>query len=232
MVVLADQPEQRGQLGLMAGNGTFAAQWGYTIGLAETWKKLLPCTTCCDLLCEGMRDWNSMKCGECAQWDMSNQNLQLQYSATKDYPPLSPDALSETGSCGILLGPEPITKLSLTAAIAVTQEKIFNKEWTSKQGAAYLQAKGAGMDAIQTTTKRATNIAMLNSTNIDNDDEVVGEMFELFHEDPTMFAIYKGPITWESDADINDNVDVVMHLLFLGIGKSAIEQTTKWLKNE
>ncbi|KAL7558290.1 hypothetical protein ACA910_020375 [Epithemia clementina (nom. ined.)] len=215
MVVLADRPEQRGRLGLMAGNGTFAAQWGYTIRLAETWKKLLPCTTCCDLLCEGMRDWNSTKCVECAQWDMSNQNLQLQYSATKDYPPLSPDAISETGSCGILLGPEPITKLSLTAAIAVTQEKIFNKEWTSKQGAAYLQAKGVGTDTIQTTTKRATNIAMLNSTNIDDDDdEVVGEMFELFHEDPTMFAIYKGPVIWDSDADINDNVDVVMHLLF------------------
>ncbi|KAL7571097.1 hypothetical protein ACA910_014708 [Epithemia clementina (nom. ined.)] len=45
-----------------------------------------------------------------------------------------------------------------------------------------------------------------------------------------MFAIYKGPVTWDSDADINDNVDVVMHLLFLGIVKSAIEQTTKWLK--
>ncbi|KAL7573340.1 hypothetical protein ACA910_011703 [Epithemia clementina (nom. ined.)] len=151
-------------------------------------------------------------------------------NATKDYPPLSPDAISETGSCGILLGPEPITKLSLTAAIYVTQKKIFNKEWTSKQGAAYLQAKGVGTDTIQTTTKRATNIAMLNSTNIDDDDEVVGEMFELFHEDPTMFAIYKGPVTWDSDADINDNVDVVMHLLFLGIVKSAIEQTTKWLK--
>ncbi|KAL7577459.1 hypothetical protein ACA910_004742 [Epithemia clementina (nom. ined.)] len=122
MVVLADQPERRGRLGLMAGNGTFAARWGYTIRLAETWKKLLPCTTCCNLLCEGMRDWNLTKCGECAQWDMSNQNLQLQYSATKDYPPLSPDAISETGSCGILLAPEPITKLSLTAAIAVTQE--------------------------------------------------------------------------------------------------------------
>ncbi|KAL7578511.1 hypothetical protein ACA910_011572 [Epithemia clementina (nom. ined.)] len=230
MVVLADQPERRGRLGLMAGNGTFAAQWGYTIRLADTWKKLLPCTTWCNLLCEGMRDWKLTKCGECAQWDMSNQNLKLQYSATKDYPPLSPDAISETGSCGILLEPEPITKLSLTAAIAVTQEKIFNKEWTSKQGAAYLQAKGVGTDTIQTTTKRATNIAMLNSTNIDNDDEVVGEMFELFHENPTMFAIYKGPVTWDSDADINDNVDVVMHLLFLGIVKSAIEQTTKWLK--
>ncbi|KAL7559214.1 hypothetical protein ACA910_013108 [Epithemia clementina (nom. ined.)] len=142
MVVLADQPEQRGQWGLMAGNGTLAARWGYTIRLAETWKKLLPCTTCCDLLCEGMRDWNSTKCGECAQWDMSNQHLQLQDSATKDYPPLSPDTISETSSCGILLGPEPMTKLSLTAAIAVTQEKIFNKEWTLKQGAAYLQAKG------------------------------------------------------------------------------------------
>ncbi|KAL7562843.1 hypothetical protein ACA910_002461 [Epithemia clementina (nom. ined.)] len=47
-----------------------------------------------------------------------------------------------------------------------------------------------------------------------------------------MFAIYKGPVTWESDADINDNVDVVMHLLFLGIVKSAIEQTTKWLKKQ
>ncbi|KAL7565775.1 hypothetical protein ACA910_015556 [Epithemia clementina (nom. ined.)] len=226
MVVLADQPEQRGRLGLMAGNGTFA-QWGYTIRLAETWKKLLPCTTCCDLLCEGIQDWNSTKCGECAQWDMSNQNLQLQYTATKDYPPLSPDAISETGSCGILLGPEPITKLSLTAAIAVTQEKIFNKEWTSNQGAAYLRAKGVGTDTIQTTTKRATNIAMLNSTNIDEDNEVVGEMFELFHEDPTMFAIYKGPVPW-SDADIN--VDVVIHLLLLGSVKSAIEQTTKWLK--
>ncbi|KAL7566591.1 hypothetical protein ACA910_000653 [Epithemia clementina (nom. ined.)] len=114
MVVLADQPEQMGRLGLMAGNGTFAAQWGYTIRLVETWKNLLPCTTCCDLICEGMLDWNSMKCGECGQWDMSNQNLQLHYSATKDYQPLSPDAVSETASCGIL----------------------------SKQGAAYLQAKG------------------------------------------------------------------------------------------
>ncbi|KAL7559212.1 hypothetical protein ACA910_013107 [Epithemia clementina (nom. ined.)] len=47
-----------------------------------------------------------------------------------------------------------------------------------------------------------------------------------------MFAVYKGPVTWDSDADINDNVDVVMHLLFLGIVKSAIEQTTKWLKNQ
>ncbi|KAL7573440.1 hypothetical protein ACA910_013758 [Epithemia clementina (nom. ined.)] len=73
---------------------------------------------------------------------------------------------------------------------------------------------------------------MLNSTNIDNDDEVIGEMFELFHEKPTMFAIYKGPVTRESDADINNNVDVVMHLLFLGIVKSAIEQTTKWLKKQ
>ncbi|KAL7579439.1 hypothetical protein ACA910_014103 [Epithemia clementina (nom. ined.)] len=232
MVILANQPEQRGQLGLMAGNGTFEAGWGYTICLAETWKKLLPCTKCCDLICEGRRDWNSTKCGECAQWDMSDQNLQLQYSAAKDYPPLSPDAISETSSCGILLGPEPITTLSLTTAIAVTQEKIFNKEWTLKQGAAYLQAKGVGTDTIQTTTKRATNIAMLNSTNIDNDDEVVGEMFELFHEDPTMFAIYKGSVTGESDADINDNVDVVMHLLFLGIVKSTIEQTTKWLKKQ
>ncbi|KAL7557457.1 hypothetical protein ACA910_019243 [Epithemia clementina (nom. ined.)] len=232
MVVLADQPERRGRLGLVAGNGTFAAQWGYTIRLAETWEKILPCTTCSDLLCEGMRDGNSTKCGECVKWDMSNQNLQLQYSATKDYPPLSPDAISETSSCGILLGPEPITKLSLTAAIPVIQENIFNKEWTSKQGAAYLQAKGVGTDAIQTTTKRATYIAMLNSTNIDNNDEVVGEMFELFHEDPTMFAIYKGPVTWDSDSNIKDNVDVVMHLLFLGIVKSAIEQTTKWLKKQ
>ncbi|KAL7570553.1 hypothetical protein ACA910_004325 [Epithemia clementina (nom. ined.)] len=179
-----------------------------------------------------MQDWNSTKYGECAQWDMSNQNLQLQYSATKDYPPLSPDVISETGSCGILLGPESTTKRSLTAAIAVTQEKIFNKEWTSKQGDAYLQAKGVVTDTTQTTTKMATNIAMLNSTNIDNDDEVVGEMFELFHEDPTMFAIYKGLVTWESDADIIDNVDVVMHLLFLGIVRSAIEQTTKWLKKQ
>ncbi|KAL7565871.1 hypothetical protein ACA910_007429 [Epithemia clementina (nom. ined.)] len=47
-----------------------------------------------------------------------------------------------------------------------------------------------------------------------------------------MFAIYIGPVTWESDAEINDNVDVVMHLLFLGIMKSTIEQTTKWLKKQ
>ncbi|KAL7556139.1 hypothetical protein ACA910_020475 [Epithemia clementina (nom. ined.)] len=80
--------------------------------------------------------------------------------------------------------------------------------------------------------KRAINIAMLNSTNIDDDDEVVGEMFELFHEDPTIFAIYKGPVIWESDPDISDNVDVVMHFLFLGIVKLAIEQTTKWLKKQ
>ncbi|KAL7578961.1 hypothetical protein ACA910_006927 [Epithemia clementina (nom. ined.)] len=141
-----------------------------------------------------------------------------------------PGAISETSSFGILLGPEPITRLSLTTAIAVTQGKIFNKEWTSKPGAAYLQVKGDGIDTIQTSTKRATNIALLTSTDIDNDDEVVGEIFEHFHEDPTMFAINKGPVTGESDADFNDNVDVVMHLLFLGIVKSAIEQTTKWLR--
>ncbi|KAL7565870.1 hypothetical protein ACA910_007428 [Epithemia clementina (nom. ined.)] len=232
MVILANQPEQRGQKKLMAGNWTFAAQWGYTIHLAETWKKRFPCTKCCDLLCEERWDWNLPSCGEYAQWDMGDQNLQLQYSAAKEYPPLSSDAISETSCGGIQLGPEPITTLSRTTTIAVTQEKIFNKEWTSKQGAAYLQAKGVGTNTIQITTKRATTIAMLNSTNIDDDDKVVGEMFELFHEDPTMFSIYKGPVAWESDAEINDNVDVVMHLLFLGIMKSTIEQTTKWLKKQ
>ena len=246
---LADQPMRRFLNGLVAGNGTYGARFGLSIDLASVLDTVAPCDNCLGRM---LRAQTAEACPDCTNWDMTHARVRMK--APPNYPP---EELGEDG----MIAPMEVTYDKLKWWVERAHNKYVSEHWGDKALVAYLSARALSTQAIKDVLQHAEaelvfkrqvyekRRAMHVSFSLahmcfscrraveerDNGDKE-RRVFELLEKkrntNPELFSMWKMPATWDRNLDFSTNLDVIMHLCFLGCTKTTADIIRKYLKRK
>jgi hypothetical protein len=150
----------------------------------------------------------------------------LCYSPDKGYP------ISKLNSTGKLSG-KYITREHLLSCIDDVNLAIERQTWTVATCKTYLRTEGFNQKAIDDIIDFAQNhvtyTKALRCATVEREKWAV--ISKDYESDPTKYQHYRLPSSWFDDyQDTSLYVDVPMHLLLLGVGKSVFIKVSKWLK--
>ena len=201
LVSLQDQPERRSSNGIMGGNGNYSSRWGYSCNFKAIQNELVTCGKCMKKL---LKDTPIVKCKECTNWTICGPNSKLlESSPSSDYPEDSPNL-----TLNKKLIPFQITYKELIDAINLGHEKYFKRIYTKKKLEEYFKTFNLNSKCLEHVCCSVENTR--ENTNIEN------------HPQNTLKWL--GFAIWRRNVPIKHHVDVIMHLLFLGIVKSVIQK--------
>lgn len=219
LVSLQDQPERRAANSLMLGSSTYTAQWGKALDFAQVAKQVPSCNACNDTLLAGNdQDF----CQNCANWDTFVNNGLLDFYPPKHFPH------SKVPSSG-KLSPLRLTYTALKQAVFDAHNSYVSGQWNANNVHSYLRVHGINNDAVTEILKCAENCKLLTDADMGDTEENIDLMMEL-EEHPETFVMWKFPSLWERGVELHQHIDVVMHLLFLGIVKTCIQKVLQWTK--
>lgn len=216
---LMDQPERRGSNGMMAGNSLYAARWGYSINLQAVCKKIVPCETCETLLLEKCTTWDLTPCSLCAQWKMIRDDDFLCWKAPDGFPKCSE-------SKGGVLKPMKLEYDDLIRATNEAHRCVLSGDWTKTQAEQYLSYYCVNKKTASLIINCAQNMRAFHklstqkgSASGDDDYEALLRRQERF---PHEFQQWKCPSLWTRGLPMSTQIDVPMHLIFLGAVQNVI----------
>ena len=214
---LQDQPERRSCNYIAMGNSRYTAKWGVSMDYSKVYKNIPACQNCWFHLAQlkHVRD-----CRHCTCWDIGNDHAGLlHYHPPSDYP-------SSELDCSRKLGAMYISYNSLKAAVQKAHDKYINGDWSISNMKAYLKVNGLNEEAIGSICARSRNVRDFNdSLKAYVEQGVEEEYLELKSEkekNPDLYKIWKYPAIWERGTELNQHIDTVMHLVFLGVVKTTI----------
>jgi len=222
---LQDQPERRKANYVMLGRSTYTAQWGLLLDFAAVASHIPGCETCMKtLLMEPRQSINH--CKNCVNWNTSSDSRLLDYSPPVNYPT---KLIPQSGK----LSPQKITYKVMKEAVEIAHNGIVFEDWKASTLTDYLRVHGLNEEAIQSIKQRAFNCRKYNSIiRTCNGDETAPSFEAVIREqnrDPSMFEMWKFPAFWSRDTDILQHIDVAMHLIFLGVVKTVMQQIHDWM---
>ncbi len=83
--------------------------------------------------------------------------------------------------------------------------------------------------SITGITSEPVTVHLVQSGLILNDN-VVQLVSQDFSEHPEKYTVWKAPAIWTRGTDLVQSIDVIMHLLFLGVVKTVVISLDEWLK--
>ena len=191
-------------------------------------KYLPPCVECLQMMRNFQNiDESVTNCEKCVNWNfLSNSDL-LNYEAPKNYP---------SNSNVMSLRPIKITFQILKNCINVASQNLINGSWTENNVIAYCGVNGINLASSKKLNERVQNRIAIDYIN--NEDQQSSELkiIEAFrdvkndfmaHKDK--FNLWKGGAYWNSNSKLDHFVDVIMHLIFLGITKATRNLIQKWI---
>ena len=229
--VLADQPERRGTLKLAAGNSVHHKRFGYLLDYHQCVDVIRACPECQagieyeyeQCINQGHlqerqdSSWRKTPCNACSGWMYFDSHPLLCYSPEKGYP------ISKLNQTGKLRG-KYITRDRLLSCINDVNLAIEQCTWTVATCKIYLRTEGFNQKAIDDIIEFAQNhvtyTKALRCASVERERwSVISKDYE---SDPTKNHHYQLPSSWFDDyQDTSLYVDVPMHLLLLGVGKSV-----------
>ena len=221
---LQDQPERRSANYIMLGTSNYTARWGVAGDFAAVVSGIPACKTCWSNL---LQDDVRVLCEDCVNWDTNSRNGLMDFKPPLDYPE------SEVPSSG-KLSPKRLTYAILQEVVETAHEKFVNMDWTKKNVQKFLTVHGVNTEACNAVLERANNCLSLtmekayfdtNGPTIDYDS-----LLKRQREQPEMFERWSFPALWNRGCDLDQHIDVAMHLVFLGVMKTTIIKITEWLK--
>jgi len=224
---LQDQPERRSANYIMLGGSRYAARWGHAGDFAAIASGVPGCEKCVSsLFMVGSRSTNIelQSCSQCVNWVLDVNNRLLDFPAPTNYP------ISELLSPNNMLHPIVITYEVMKAAVEKTHDKLSSGMWTTDNATAYLWVNGLNKEARTEVIMRATNIRTYNELRQSLDDEAFQALQRLKKQDPSAFERWQFPALWSRSTMLLQHVDVIMHLLFLGVIKTTIKHIEGWIK--
>jgi len=95
-----------------------------------------------------------------------------------------------------------------------------------------LSAYSLNGESIATALGHAKNAKKFKEIAEQNEEtEEFQRLKDRKEECPDQFEPWKGPAAWQCEGvELDDHIDAIMHLLFLGIVKSTLQHTVEWLK--
>ena len=225
IIALGDQPERRSMNYLMHGNSLYGSRFGYSSNTYEIADKLPFCNKCYSEFKSLSRHKDSV-CSKCLRWDVMTNISLSSTPAPKDYPQ---ELLNKYKS----LPPKKITWKMLTEAVNLTTTKIVTGKWTATAAKSYLSTCCINNNGYQELMNHCGNIkALRNSQFSVIGDENAQMIIKDANKYPYKYEVWKGGPYWMSNIEIKCFMDVIMHLLFLGVVKAYKEIVSDFIKKE
>ena len=221
--IVQDRPERSKHCAINGHAGTFTRRWRY-IANVDLLKDILPACPTCEQELEKSRITNG--CAKCANWNFDPKDTRLASPTNKDYP-FDVDFIPVN----------QITKQGLKQSAKLAHDFVSSGEWTSKAVTnAYMKTKGHNDSTVNEVYDRAKNIFSLEKARkiLQNDDQSqmsqsMSNVIQKFNDDPSQFQPYTEPATWNSELDMVNYPDAMMHMVFLGVVRDLLEIVTEWL---
>lgn len=218
---LQDQPERRGCNYIMAGNGTYTSRWRYSADLNQLESRVPSCDSCLAKLQDGE---DFLSCDLCTNWSLDSESPLLDTEPPKNYPP---EMLPQSGK----LRPKKIEYKNLVEAADKALSKLVAGDWSAKQATAYLAAEGPNHELINDVIDVADRIA--NYKYLESNKEQFPQEYDVISkhrkERPDLYEGWKPPSPWRRGTSMDQRIDAIMHLLFLGLMKTVMLTTKDWL---
>lgn len=237
VATLGDQPERRSENGLSLGNATYHGRWRVSANTNELMTVLPCCDSCLLHLLDAKKEGNYTlplpKCETCLQWDVLTNSPLARTIPPKHYPkmtdPCHPNYRIIIHNEQQYLKPFKIEYETLCSAIDLVHDKIINGEWTEDVAKAFLQVECINDDLQKVIIDHAINALSLKEAALSDDDKVLLETAR--QKDPQRYEKVKPLALWQRALqDLCNYIDVIMHLLFLGIVSYVMTTINSWLK--
>ncbi len=224
LLSLQDQPERRGANYLMLGSGKYSARWGYSGNLTNVVSNIPTCTECLERL-QHIGTTELPYCPMCTNWYTCSDHLLLRSDPPQNYPR---DALTH----GQQLSPFQLTYSILQEAVTMAHNQLTRSTWTTEQAKMYLWVRGVNNEAVAKVTEHALNERIYAYAEMHQEDMPRQYHYLKLHKErfPQKYQKWAYPATWTRQVDLDQHIDVPMHLLFLGVTKTTIKRIMEWTK--
>jgi hypothetical protein len=216
LCALQDQPERRTSLCLMMGNSRFSPRWGFSFDYKFVKKHVVSCSNCFEILLD--KKVPDSDCKDCVDWNICSTNSQLlQFKPPKNYPNDSKLFTTEQ-----MLHPVKLNTKFLIEVVRTSVEKLKLALWTDVEAKTYMSVYGIN-NVLSTNVINEAKLALQDqprSSAVDNDPQLHDQTCNITHI----------PHTWLRRTDVDDHIETIMHLLFLGIVKTFLMDIHIWLK--
>ena len=225
IAALGDQPERRQINYLSNGNGLYSARYGHSCNINAI-SDILPSCIDCDKIIRSNKCVIQRSCNQCLRWDiMSNQSLCFT-EPPNGYPTNKLEGNHK-------LRPRKLDWLMLIEAIDETSNSYITKIWTRKNCYAYLNIFGISNRGVEKVLYHCDNVLALKKAKNNELDKIeTSLLYDHARRNPSEFQKWEGGPYWKSTINIKSFIDVVMHLLFLGITKSCKDLISEALDND
>jgi hypothetical protein len=228
---LQDQPERRKANCIMLGGSKYTARWGYSVDMYQVRQYIPPCTDCeVALRNSSQLDHHISGCSRCVCWDVTKDSTLLHFEPPPNYP-------IEVALPSGKLSPKKLCYATLKSAVTASHENYVKGSWSKANVESYLKVTGLNSSAINSVMQCANNckdlvaVLSLDPTTASVED-IQRAQQTLQHKDqnPSAYEMWRMPAIWNRGVDLHQHIDVVMHLLFLGVVRTTTEMVQEWSK--
>jgi len=249
--IICDQPERRKMTRTMSTASTYHARFRYSINHKALLSVLRTCPSCLEAMRGTETTLGKLKddCPSCVNWDADIRGKptptlgQLKLPLPPDYP------TSGYGKEERLRGmyitddnrilPFQLSSNRLKQSLELAFNNLVSGAWKNKEVHEFLSRECINTDMINQVQDNAANARALQAVNEDESQEsdavrelVRGEQ----RQKPHLYCCPEMPFSWDILGPGQDSlslfVDVLMHLMFLGIVKSVLLRVKKWMQDQ
>ena len=226
IALLGDQPERRSMNYMMLGNSIFCSRFRFSANMKEIYHHMPSCNRCYTNL---KNDYNfdnfHTGCKKCVNWDLMRNSELMKFNPPKDYP-------FENGDKNQYLTPSEIIFESLIECIEVSTQKFRDGMWNSNNVTVYCNVHGMNTNGTQSLITTLQNCWALEYIKANVDQQKVEQYNNImrdYNNNSDKYTVWKGGPYWQSGLRLDQCVDALMHLLFLGVTKATMSLISKWL---
>lgn len=235
LVTLQDQPERRSANYLLGGNSQFHTRWSWSCDVAQIAKNLPACDKCLENLLQGahytsLRNDTSLcnDCGSCLCFSFQRDGSPLlAYPPPPGYPPNA-----DQDRFG-MLHPFRLTYEKLKKAVDLSRNQIESGQWTIKEANSYLKTyclQDKAIDRMLNNSSHRYRLIQASGETESQLEEDVAILRDIVDRFPDLLENKPYPGNWCSPVMLEQRIDVIMHLLFLGVTKSTVFMIRDWTK--
>jgi hypothetical protein len=233
-VSLQDQPERRSANYISLGNSTYSAQWCLASDFAAISQGVPSCPECLfKLLSLDPSCKSSMcllplqQCTCCLNWTANKDNPLSRFAPPPHFPEdqIPPHQYAGDPKLPFLV-PSIVNHSSLMSAATLAHAQYISGNWTESNVKAYLRVSALNTEAIDSILNHAKYAKKTHNANDADLDDEVREHRSNF---PHLYKQWPFPSLWNRKVDLSQHIDVVMHLIFLGVMKTWMRCTFDWL---
>ena len=251
--IICDQPERRKMTNSMQGTAKYHARFLHSVNHKAMKNVLRTCKDC--LAC--MRGSNNSPgrlpadCKVCVNWD-AEAGVKSKDPAIVDLlklPIPSGYPMSHFGEAESLreryitkdnrILPFKLSSSRLMESTELAYNNLVAGHWGNSHVLAFLERECLNTEFITEVQTNAANRKLLNAINDKTSPETPRAQDIIqrdFRANPQDYQLPPFPLGWQALGKDNDSlglfVDVLMHLLFLGIVKSGVKDLNKWLTRQ